>query len=69
MAVKGYHCYWLAGDTKGYAGVGLMSKVKPLKVTYELGEWHLAELLLRPLVTRVMIRIMIRFESMSSTFF
>jgi AP endonuclease-1 len=31
-----YHCYWLAGDKQGYSGVGLLSKIKPLKVTYEL---------------------------------
>jgi len=39
LEMKAYHCYWLAGSTKGYAGVGLMSKVKPISVTYELGEF------------------------------
>ena len=43
MQVKGYHCYWLAGSTKGYAGVGLMSKVEPLEVTYELEEKKFAD--------------------------
>jgi AP endonuclease-1 len=33
-----YHTYWLSGDTQGYSGVGLMSKVKPLKVTYGISK-------------------------------
>lgn len=31
-----YHSYWLSGDTQGYSGVGLYTKMKPIKVTYEL---------------------------------
>ena len=38
MELKPYHCCWLTGDTQGYAGVGLMSKVKPLRVEFELGK-------------------------------
>ena len=34
MAVDGYHCYWLSADTQGYSGVGLMSKQKPISVTF-----------------------------------
>jgi AP endonuclease-1 len=33
-----YHCYWLSGDTQGYSGVGLMSKTKPIKVTYGISK-------------------------------
>lgn len=36
IELEGYHCYWLTGNTKGYAGVGLMTKIRPIKVTYEL---------------------------------
>jgi exodeoxyribonuclease-3 len=34
----GYHTYWLSATSKkGYSGVGLYSKVEPLKVSYGLG--------------------------------
>jgi exodeoxyribonuclease III len=33
----GYHCLWYPAQKKGYAGVGLLSKTKPLKVTYGIG--------------------------------
>lgn len=36
VELPNYHCYWLSGDKQGYSGVGLMSKIKPIKVTYEL---------------------------------
>ncbi len=32
--LKGYHSYWLSGDTQGYSGVGLLTKIKPLNVSY-----------------------------------
>ena len=32
--LSNYHCYWASGDTQGYSGVGLLSKVKPIKVTF-----------------------------------
>ena len=33
--VAGYHTYWEStGDRKGYAGVGLFTKEKPLNVTF-----------------------------------
>lgn len=35
--VDGYHSYFLAGDQDGYSGVGLLSKEKPLNVTYGIG--------------------------------
>lgn len=35
---KGYHTYWLSGEKAGYSGVGLMSKVKPIKVSYGINE-------------------------------
>ena len=38
MGVKGYHCYWLSGDTQGYSGVGLMSKQKPISVTFGISK-------------------------------
>ena len=31
-----YYTYWLSGETQGYSGVGLYTKIKPIKVTYEL---------------------------------
>ena len=38
MKIDGYHVYWSSAEKKGYAGTGLFSKVKPLEVTYGLGE-------------------------------
>jgi len=35
---KGYHAYWHLGEKKGYSGVALLSKEKPLSVTYGFGE-------------------------------
>jgi len=43
MEMKGYHCYWLSGDTQGYAGVGMISKVEPINITYELDEKKFAD--------------------------
>ncbi|XP_014249086.1 DNA-(apurinic or apyrimidinic site) lyase [Cimex lectularius] len=34
----GYYTYWVMGEKEGYAGVGLLSKKKPVKVTYGLGK-------------------------------
>lgn len=34
---EGYHTYFDAAEKKGYSGVGLFSKVKPLQVTHSLG--------------------------------
>lgn len=28
------HCYWFSAEKKGYSGVGIISKIKPNKVTY-----------------------------------
>lgn len=39
IELKEYHCYWLSGETQGYAGVGLMSKIKPINVQFELGRF------------------------------
>lgn len=33
----GYHTYWAEAQTKGYSGVGLCSKTKPLNVSYGIG--------------------------------
>lgn len=30
----GYHTYWFSAQKKGYSGVGVISKVEPLNVTY-----------------------------------
>jgi len=38
--IPGYHSYWLSGDTQGYSGVGLMTKIKPISVTFEIDEKH-----------------------------
>ncbi len=32
-----YHTYWYPAEKKGYSGVGLLSKVKPLDVRYGMG--------------------------------
>lgn len=34
----GYHAYWLSGKKEGYCGIGLYSKVKPINVTYGIGD-------------------------------
>lgn len=36
--LPGYHSYWLSGDKQGYSGVGLLSKVKPIKVSFGINE-------------------------------
>ena len=36
--VDGYHKYWCHGESEGYAGVGLYSKIKPIKVSFGIGE-------------------------------
>jgi exodeoxyribonuclease III len=33
----GYHCYWFSAQKKGYSGVGVISKQKPLDVVYGCG--------------------------------
>ena len=33
----GYHCHWYPAQKKGYSGVGLLSKEKPLEVKYGIG--------------------------------
>lgn len=33
----GYHSYWAQADKKGYSGVGIYSKAKPLNVSYGIG--------------------------------
>ena len=32
--IDGYHTYFCQGEKKGYSGVGLFTKIKPLNVTY-----------------------------------
>lgn len=34
---SGYHSYWNSGEKKGYSGVGIYSKYKPLEVKYGFG--------------------------------
>jgi exodeoxyribonuclease III len=34
----GYHCYWHPAERKGYSGVAVLSKTKPLKVEIGCGE-------------------------------
>ncbi|XP_049792954.1 DNA-(apurinic or apyrimidinic site) endonuclease isoform X3 [Schistocerca nitens] len=36
--VEGYHTYWVSGEKEGYAGVALLTKVKPLDVKYGIGK-------------------------------
>ena len=33
----GYHCYWYPAQKRGYSGVAILSKVKPLHVEYGMG--------------------------------
>jgi exodeoxyribonuclease-3 len=33
----GYHCYWYSAQKKGYSGVGVISKEKPIDVQYGCG--------------------------------
>ncbi len=33
----GYSCYWFSAQKKGYSGVGVITKIKPLEVTYGCG--------------------------------
>lgn len=33
----GYHCYWYSAEKKGYSGVGILSKRKPIHVEYGMG--------------------------------
>ncbi len=37
LALNGYHQYWNYAEKKGYSGVALFSKIKPLNVTYGMG--------------------------------
>jgi len=41
--LKGYHCYWLSGVKQGYSGTGIMTKIKPLSVRYEISEKYNTE--------------------------
>ena len=34
-----YTSYWLSGDTQGYSGVGLLTKIKPIKVTFGISKF------------------------------
>ena len=47
--IAGYHVYWLSGEKDGYSGTGLYTKVKPINISYGIGEkalTFLADLLL-----------------------
>lgn len=33
-SVEGYESYWVSSNKEGYAGVGLLSKIKPINVKY-----------------------------------
>lgn len=37
----GYECYWFSAEKKGYSGVGILTKIKPLKVVYGTGIEHM----------------------------
>lgn len=39
---QGYHCYFSDAEKKGYSGVGIFSKYKPLRVMHHMG-WSLAD--------------------------
>jgi exodeoxyribonuclease III len=33
----GYHCYWYSAEKKGYSGVGLLTKLLPIRISYGIG--------------------------------
>ncbi|XP_074649383.1 exodeoxyribonuclease-like [Tubulanus polymorphus] len=35
--IDGYHSYWSSAKQEGYAGTGLLSKIKPINVTFGIG--------------------------------
>lgn len=35
--ISGYHSYWHSGEKEGYSGVGLLTRIKPIKVSYGIG--------------------------------
>lgn len=37
LEIAGYHSYWSCGERKGYSGVGLYTKQKPLAVSCRIG--------------------------------
>lgn len=37
LEALGYHTYWFSAQKKGYSGVGILSKQKPLHVEYGMG--------------------------------
>ncbi|WP_104721278.1 exodeoxyribonuclease III [Helicobacter mesocricetorum] len=37
---KGYEEFWNSAEKKGYSGVAIFSKIKPLSVTYDMGIEH-----------------------------
>ncbi|XP_033741551.1 exodeoxyribonuclease-like isoform X2 [Pecten maximus] len=37
VEVEGYHVYWSAAETEGYAGTGMYTKTKPISLTYGIG--------------------------------
>jgi exodeoxyribonuclease-3 len=37
FAEMGYHCYWFSAQKKGYSGVGILTKLKPLHAEYGCG--------------------------------
>lgn len=37
LNVLGYEAYWSSAEKKGYSGVALYTKIKPLNVSYEMG--------------------------------
>ena len=38
LMLTDYHRYWYSAEKAGYAGTGLLSKVKPIDVTYGIGK-------------------------------
>lgn len=36
--LEGYTSYFLSGDTDGYSGVGLLTKITPVDVKYGIGK-------------------------------
>lgn len=41
---EGYHAYWHMGHKKGYSGVGLLTRLKPLEVTRNFGKGNILSL-------------------------
>lgn len=38
LTPKGYETFWSSAEKKGYSGVGIFTKIKPLKISHKIGK-------------------------------